>query len=58
MIVRGRISTSRMGGIVRTDITQIIIQDVLAEGIDSTVREVLSRLESRALEKRVVARRF
>jgi arginase len=39
------------GDIVQTDITQFIIQDVLSEGIDSTVREVLSRLESRALEK-------
>jgi arginase len=39
------------GDIVRTDITQLIIQSVLAEGVDSTVRQVLARLESRALDK-------
>jgi hypothetical protein len=38
------------GDIVRTDITQFIIQGVLAEGIDTAVRQVLTRLESRALD--------
>jgi arginase len=37
------------GDIVRTDITQLIIQAVLAEGIDTTVRRVLTRLKSRGL---------
>jgi arginase len=37
------------GDIVHTDITRLNIQGVLAKGIDSTVRHVLARLESRAL---------
>jgi len=37
------------GDIVHTDITRLNIQGVLAKGIDSTVRQVLTRLESRAL---------
>jgi arginase len=37
------------GDIVHTDITRLNIQGVLAKGIDSTVRQVLARLESRAL---------
>jgi arginase len=35
--------------IVHTDITRLNIQGVLAKGIDSTVRQVMTRLESRAL---------
>jgi arginase len=37
--------------IVHTDITRHTIQGVLANGIDTTVRQVLTRLESRALGK-------
>lgn len=37
------------GDIVHTSITRLNIQSVLAKGIDSTVRQVLTRLESRAL---------
>ena len=37
------------GDIVHTGITRLNIQGVLAKGIDSTVRQVLTRLESRAL---------
>jgi arginase len=37
------------GDIVHTDITRLNIQGVLAKGINSTVRQVLTRLESRAL---------
>ena len=37
------------GDIVHTDITRLNIQGVLTKGIDSTVRQVLTRLESRAL---------
>jgi arginase len=39
------------GDIVHTDITRLNIQGVLPKGIDSTVRQVLTRLESRALGK-------
>lgn len=37
------------GDIIHTDITRLNIQCVLAKEIDSTVRQVLTRLESRAL---------
>jgi arginase len=37
------------GDIVQTDITRLNIQGVLAKGIDNTARQVLTRLESRAL---------
>jgi arginase len=39
------------GDIVHTDITRLNIQGVLAKGINSTVREVVTRLESRALSR-------
>ena len=39
------------GDVVHTGITRLNIQGVLAKGIDSTVREVLTRLESRALSR-------
>lgn len=37
------------GDIVRTGMTRLNIQGVLAKGVDSTVRQVLTRLESREL---------
>ena len=39
------------GDIMRTDITQLTIQRVLADGMDSTVRRITKRLESRSLNK-------
>jgi arginase len=39
------------GDIVHTGITRFNIQSVLARGIESTVRQVLTRLESRALRR-------
>jgi arginase len=36
---------------VRTGITQLVIRSVLADGIDSAVRQVLARLEARSLDK-------
>jgi arginase len=39
------------GDIVRTAITQLTIQRVLAEGLDTTARYVIAQLESRGLDK-------
>jgi arginase len=39
------------GDIVRTAITQFTVQSVLAEGIDTTAHRVITRLESRRLNK-------
>jgi len=39
------------GDIVRTGITQFTVQSVLAEGIDNAARRVITRLESRGLNK-------
>jgi arginase len=39
------------GDMDRTGITQLVVRSVLADGIDSTARQVLTRLESRSLNK-------
>jgi arginase len=39
------------GDIIRTDITQFTIQRVLADGVDTTARRVIAKLEARGLDK-------
>jgi arginase len=47
----GRDFTESYGDIVRTDITRLIIQRVLAEGMDGTIRRITKELESRASDR-------
>jgi arginase len=39
------------GDIIRTEITQFTIQRVLADGVDTTARRVIAKLEARGLDK-------